>query len=400
MRNTAIATLEQALPEYLAHTALLTDEAEDITTGLNNSFVVRGNFVGSSLDARILPEGTSAVTDYDYRALQHIRGAITQALGALTAYDTIVTDTTGARLRRGELYALLGYSDILLADLFCSGVPLSTLDFQRDFTYHASSTTAAVYQAALAATDTALALASGSDTVANMARVIRGRALLALGQYAQAAQVVAPIGDGFAYRLGIQWTSSNPADPTFFFFPATVSDSEGRNGFLYRSEDPRITTTLTSSTNPPAFFPNRYSLTGFSPFPLADWIEARLIQAEAALQAHDTTRWLALLNTLRRTATIPGQATTPLDSLPDPGSDTARVSLTFRDRAFWLYMTGHRQGDLRRLIRQYGRPEQQVYPTGQYLGQGPLQYGGDVTAPIPADEYLNPLFHGCLDRGA
>ena len=30
------------------------------------------------------------------------------------------------RAYRGELYALEGYAEVLLADLFCSGVPLNT----------------------------------------------------------------------------------------------------------------------------------------------------------------------------------------------------------------------------------------------------------------------------------
>jgi len=44
-----------------------------------------------------------------------------------------------------------------------------------------------------------------------------------------------------------------------------------------------------------------------------------------------------------------------LAALTDPGTAEARVDLLFRERAFWFFLTGHRQGDLRRLIRQYGR---------------------------------------------
>jgi hypothetical protein len=106
---------------------------------------------------------------------------------------------------------------------------------------------------------------------------------------------------------------------------------------------------------------------------------------------------LSQLNHLRETARVTGQ-TTALSDTTDPGTDTAEVSLLFRERAFWLYLTGHRQGDLRRLIRQYSRPQAQVYPTGVYTGGGAGTYGTDVTAPIPASEDVNPLFHGCLNR--
>jgi hypothetical protein len=90
-----------------------------------------------------------------------------------------------------------------------------------------------------------------------------------------------------------------------------------------------------------------------------------------------------------------------LASLTDPGTDSARVALLFQERAYWLFLTGHRQEDLRRLLRQYSqwfRSEDQVYPSGAYRGAGTLSYGSAVTAPIPGAEYLNPLFHGCHDR--
>jgi hypothetical protein len=71
----------------------------------------------------------------------------------------------------------------------------------------------------------------------------------------------------------------------------------------------------------------------------------------------------------------------------------------FRERAFWLFMTGHRLGDLRRLIRQYGRGAETVFPTGAYHKDN-LMRGTDVNIVIPISERNNPNFHGCLDRNA
>jgi hypothetical protein len=89
-----------------------------------------------------------------------------------------------------------------------------------------------------------------------------------------------------------------------------------------------------------------------------------------------------------------------LAPLPDPGTPDTRVDLVFRERAYWLFLTGHRQGDLRRLVRWYGRDPRTVYPAGSYPG-GNGRYGNDVDAPIPiAEQNYNPLFHGCLRRGA
>jgi hypothetical protein len=130
-----------------------------------------------------------------------------------------------------------------------------------------------------------------------------------------------------------------------------------------------------------------------APTPLATGIEARLIEAEAALQANNPT-WLTILNTLRASAISPAMA-----PLTDPGSAAARVDLLFRERAFWLFGTGHRLGDLRRLIRQYGRQAETVFPTGVYR-QGRL-YGPEVTVGIiRSTESRNPYYQGCLDRKA
>jgi starch-binding outer membrane protein, SusD/RagB family len=43
-----------------------------------------------------------------------------------------------------------------------------------------------------------------------------------------------------------------------------------------------------------------------------------------------------------------------------------RVDLHFQERAFWLWLTGQRLSDMRRLVRQYNRPQETVFPTGTF----------------------------------
>lgn len=62
----------------------------------------------------------------------------------------------------------------------------------------------------------------------------------------------------------------------------------------------------------------------------------------------------------------------------------------FAERANWLFLTGHRLGDLRRLVWQYGRAQGDVYPVGPYHKSG--DYGTDVVFPIDFDEANNPDF--------
>jgi hypothetical protein len=408
MYTEVIYQLEQELPRYVVNAGELTDELESNQVGASPGALLGSSVsFGGSLDERILPEIPSVFPVEgadDYERLQGVRGSIAQAMGALVAYDTVVADTTNVKIMRGELYALRGYTELLLANLFCSGVPLSTFDFHGDFTYHTSSTTVQVYQDALVQADSAFTLADTSTQVRNLARVLRGRAFLDVGQYDSAAAAVSSVPDGFQYQLAASWNYGN-SDMIHLYGNDSLSDQEGFNGLPYlSSNDPRTTDTVAVKNGKITFeFPSKYkaglAANTFAPFTVADWIEARLIQAEAALHAGDPATMIGLLNHLRETARVTGQ-TVALADTTDPGTDSARVSLLFRERAFWMYFTGHRQEDLRRLIRQYGRPQDQVYPTGPYTAPGAGVYGNDVTVSIPATERVNPSFHGCLNRDA
>ena len=116
-----------------------------------------------------------------------------------------------------------------------------------------------------------------------------------------------------------------------------------------------------------------------SPVALASGIEARLIEAENSLKNGDIAGYLAGLNAARATKAS-------LTPLADPGDATSRINTLFRERAFWMYFTSHRLGDMRRLIRQYGRGTETVFPTGPYIHGG--VYGTEVVL-VPAQTELN-----------
>jgi starch-binding outer membrane protein, SusD/RagB family len=423
-----------AADSFVPITGTLTDELRSSDFGLVSSFS-QWNLV----DSRVLPEyvgtGIDNITPNVivnlYDNLQQTRGQAREARGMLEAYYP-----NAPHALAGHLYAIEGYADLLLADLFCSGIPLSTLDFGKDFTYQPGSTTDAVYQHAVTFFDSALALVADSDRILNMARVGKGRALVALRQYADAAAAVAQVPDAFQYAMGFNVavggsaSAANVPNTNFAFqdfvpfqlatATLTMVDREGANGLPYESSgDPRSAWTSNGQNNSgyPLSRPLIYDTTGDSPIVLASGIEARLIQAEAALQSNSSS-WLATLNALRTDGTNttqpdsvnPSQTDTlwnagtggvsGLEPLADAGSEPTRVTMLFDERAYWLFLTGHRQGDLRRLMRDYGRPQGDVYPVGPYVGAYNA-YGSDVTAPIPGTELAsNPLFHGCFNRGA
>jgi hypothetical protein len=181
-----------------------------------------------------------------------------------------------------------------------------------------------------------------------------------------------------------------------------MGDREGSNGLPFVSEhDAR----LPDLVNGVPAIAQVYSIR------LASGVEAQLIQAEAELAAGDAN-WLTRVNQLRTSCTDVATCATPapagtggvvgLAPLTDPGADDARLDLLFRERAYWMYLTGHRQGDLRRLVRNYHRPQETVYPTGAYVtDRGSLAYGADVAFSVLNDERkLNTLYHGCVNRDA
>jgi hypothetical protein len=418
MYHADVAQFEVAWLDMMLASGMLTDELQYQNP---NGFQLRLSFADVPLDARILPEGTASnLTDVAYSDLQLVRTYGVQANGALASYAPAAPGAL-----RGEVYALQGYAEVLLADLFCSGVPLSTLEFEGEYQYRAGSTTTQVYQHALTLFDSALTLAPDSIRIATLARVGKARTFLDLGQLDSAARVADAVADTSHYQFPANFLEGQNSGSTLVSVRsrlaayATVSDREGITGLPYLSSgDPRTATRPFQGGTEKGFFPVKYNEPGSTALVVvASGVEARLIQAEVALHDGDITAWLTTLNMLRtdgtfttapdsidatKTDTIWNAGTggvAGLKPLVDPGTPTARVDLLFAERAAWLFLTGTRQGDLRRLIRQYGRRQNQVYPTGNYPSSTIL-YGSDVTAPIPVAERQNPLFTGCLSRGA
>jgi hypothetical protein len=135
------------------------------------------------------------------------------------------------------------------------------------------------------------------------------------------------------------------------------------------------------------------------PVPVASGIDARLIEAEAKLQANDIAGMMTILNALRTAPPKLGNfQPATMTALPTPATQDAAISLYFREKALWQYARGQRLSDLRRLVRQYGRAQDKVYPSGQqYKG---VPYGSDTAMPVPDAERVNPQFSGCLDKNA
>jgi hypothetical protein len=300
----------------------------------------------------------------------------------------------------GEMLTLAGFTYVLFGESFCSGVPFSRLDGE-EVVFGAPQTTDEMFQTAVARFDAALAepgtVEEESQEIAYLASVGKGRALLDRGLFAEAAAAVADVPSEFQYVTEHADSPLRLQNAIYSYSVGwlwSVSDEEGGAGLPYRTaEDPRVeffdeeSAGLDNTT--PQFTLLKYPDASASVV-VADGIEARLIEAEALLQGSDLGGMTAILNDLRDAQ--------GLDPLAVPGTQEAGVDLLFSERAFWMFATGHRLGDMRRLIRQYSRSAEDVFPSGTYLKGG--SYGTDVNLPMPQEEGNNPNFAGCLDRNA
>jgi hypothetical protein len=320
-----------------------------------------------------------------YQTLHKTRLSADQAIGLLAQYAPSASPAL-----RGQMYALKGYIYIMFGEFFCSGIPFSQAVYGGDIVYGTSLTTSQMFEAAVAQFDTALTLAADSARIVQLASVGRGRALLDLGRFADARDAVANVTTTFRYE--VNYNTDSPNYVSSQFFNLRVADHEGTNGLNFSSgSDPRLPLT--------GGLPSTLVSSPGAPVVLADGIEARLIEAEADLHDNLPT-WATTLNALRDGVSM-NDLTADSTTL---ASATLRQDVLFRERAFWLFGTGHRQGDMRRLIRQYGRQAAAVYPWGAYAAaSGPFNttYSPLIVVDPPAAEAQdNPNYQGCLNHAA
>lgn len=391
-------------------------------------------------DSRAMTESNAAMT-LEARGLHRTRIAAIQAIPVLRQFKpNNVADV-------GQMYWVRGWAEMTIAENFCNGMPLSSLDAANNIVYGDPQTNVEIYQRAIASFDSALLNAPAgelrSDTVKWLVGIEKARVQLDLGDVnaAGAAIAAAAVPDNFRFVMSYtqvlgdnqMWALNNSAGR---WMPG---NSEGIVGLNYFSaNDPRIPMCIGGSTACRTFDPNQTRTTSFdnnfgpgtflvqlnwptreADIAIATGTEARLIEAEVALRNNDVATFLTKLNFLRAnfntfkqpsnpcsaTIQVTGCPTVPVGgSLPplvDPGTQPAREDLLFRERAFWLWGTGHRLADMRRLVRPtseggFGRAENTVFPNGPYYKGG--VYGTDKFLVIPVQEQNNPQARGCIDR--
>jgi hypothetical protein len=351
-----------------------------------------------------------------FRDLSRTRTSANQAIAGMKEFRP--TELT----RIGEMYFARGFAEMQMASDFCNGIPLSD-GTGVDIVYGSPKPISDIFTIAIASLDSAIALATGADTasvsVTRAAKIVKARAQQGLGLIAEAAVTVAGIPTSYAYN---QTYLAGSGDNTLWAQPNssgryTVGDSLEGNGRdllvknvipFFSAKDPRLPVSYSVSANGKDTTKAQDGLTFVrkttlyartTPVAVVNGIDARMIEAEAALKAGNTTQWLSIHNALRAAPPKLGEVQPAvMTALTDPGTADARLNLHFREKAFWTFSRGQRLGDLRRLIRQYGRTPENTFPVGVHYRGG--TYGADVNLPVPQAEQNNPNFTQCLDRKA
>lgn len=410
---------ESALGGSLGATTLRNGSLMDFIvaySGTQDGYVVSSGNLGDEVqttdtfadryatDQRNAVETLGGALNSTYQNLQLARAGMTTAI---EKWKAAKASTAAVNDSLGEMYAIRAYSELSFGEGFCSGVPFSKVLDNGDFEYGQPLTNAQMFTIASATADSALANAS-STNVRSLAAIAKGRILLNQGQYAQAAAAVATVATSYKYVLShsIATTRQNNGIWNGTYVASSrynVGTKEGTNGidYLVTPADPRVPWQPSSrqgfdgtSINLPTQL--KYTSQA-APFTLADGIEARLIEAEAKLgSATASTQaerdaMVAALNTLRATG-----LSTAIAPLTSPTTHAAAVDMLFKERAYWLWLTGHRLGDMRRLINQYGRAANTVFPVGNMLYRSG-QYGTRTSLIVPVREKNNPNFKGCAD---
>jgi starch-binding outer membrane protein, SusD/RagB family len=395
------------------------DQANNAHEGIANlgaaftdEFTDEGTFpTRNSLNTRLATNTNSTIAG----VFQNLGSVHNDAVRALAQYATFGPTQIG----RAEMYNIDAYIYVYDAEHFCSGVPFSTIDVGTGKIVNgAFLTTAQMLDTAIAEFQLAKGVAN-SDTTAGddiatqlgLATVGTARALLDLGQVAAAADTASTVAAGFSYQVFESTNSPRQENgiwnytlqsPTLQEF--SVADKKNGTGLPFVSDpDPRVpwdTAAAPANDGTFPFFAQQKYPAPNSNFTVADIIEAQLIVAEGDIFGGNYTAGLTILNQLRASfaspVPLPSFFPTSLAPLPSlaGGTPKAQIQQLLTERAYWMYVTGHRLGDWRRVLRApySGAPwnfvTADVYPVGGSI-QNTLEF------PTPQLTNPNPNYVAC-----
>src|SRR5881396_2378009 len=191
LSNGAVLRLAQAVsgtqgPDALfMFGGLLTDEWRS-----GDTFIQR-----NTMDQRIW-DPTNTFNAGPFRNLNRVRTQALLAIDGLRAYlPSNYSDIA-------RMFTFLAYTEVLLGEHYCNGVPLSGIS-GTNIVYGDPISNDSLFMLAIATADTALGIARGGDSaqVARFASVIKGRAMLDHGDTAGARAAVVAVPRSFHFDV-------------------------------------------------------------------------------------------------------------------------------------------------------------------------------------------------------
>src|SRR5213595_2987706 len=151
-------------------------------------------------DSRSITEANTAMT-LEARGLHRTRIAATQAIPVLKQFKPAnVSDV-------GQMYWVRGWAEMSIAENFCNGMPISSLDASNNIIYGDPQTNVQIYPRAIASFDSALQNAPAgdarADTVKWLVGIEKARVQLDLGDVAGAGTRIsaANVPDAFKFAM-------------------------------------------------------------------------------------------------------------------------------------------------------------------------------------------------------
>jgi len=326
-------------------------------------------------------------------------GAVhSDAVYAYSQYQQFAPDSIGA----AEVENIDGYVYILVAEHFCSGEPFSSINVGTGAVQNSPFlTTTQMFDTALARFALAgqIAAKAQDPTQAGLALIGTARAQLDLGQIAAAATTAAQIPAGYSYQVfesnNTQRQSNGVWQYNINFQGFSVADQKNTMGLPFATGgDPRVPATLSaqpgSNGGGPFYNTGKYAAAS-TPMTLGDATEAQLIVAEGDIAAGDYAAGKAIMDNLRSTVGL-----APLAAAATP---KAQMQQLLTERAYWMWVTGHRLGDWRRVLRPPYNQAPFSFVAGDVYPFGTSEFGPVISTslefPTPLYTNANPNYKAC-----
>lgn len=335
LENAAIGTFECGVISYAGTAAMLSGEYWSANGFVNNHPWEWRGIVQIKGEPGSCNYGRASTFMGFYTPLQQARFQLEDTYNRVEKFTDQQVPTRAKILTEMRAYA--GYTYLLLAEGMCQ----MTIDGGP------AMTQAQVLAIAKDRFNDAIQKATtlGDNSLLNMARVGLARAELDLGDLANAASDASKVDSGFVrnaeYSQSTQSRENRIYDLTIGGGYLSVAPPYQNLTLENGDPDPRVPVkdmkTLAQDNVTPLFLQQKF-LANNSPFPIASWVEAQLIYAEAT----GGQAGLDAINRVRASENIPAL------TMADPNDAVAFETAVLQERQRQLFSEGQRYGDMLR----------------------------------------------------